>query len=494
MSSGASVERYRALFEPRGVIVAGASSHPGKFGFVAAHNVLAHGYKGEVFLTNRDGAEVLGRRALASIDEVPDGAADLVFVCTPAPTAVDIVRAAAARGVRAAFVASGGFRESGDSGAAAERELVSVCDELGVLLAGPNGQGVISTPVSLCAQIVAPNPPPGRIAVASQSGGFVQAFLNYARAVGVGVSRAVSAGNAAQTGVEDFVEFFAEDDATDVALVYLEGITDGRRLYEKLAAAARRKPVVVLKGGATAAGAKAAASHTGALAADDRVFDGVCRQAGLVRADGIRDAFLTAATFATQPLPRGPRVFVLTTLGGWGVLTADRIAASRELELAAFPDDLRAFFDERLPPRWSRSNPADLAGLETRDTLVECLARTAIHPEVDAVVLLGIGVQSNLGELERHGPFFPDHGLERIVAFHARQDARYAEAAVDAARAGAKPVVVVSELAEAAPDNPGMATLRQRGGMAHPSAEEAIGALERMVRYARWRRDLAANL
>ena len=199
MSSGASVERYRALFEPRGVIVAGASSHPGKFGFVAAHNVLAHGYKGEVFLTNRDGAEVLGRRALASIDEVPDGAADLVFVCTPAPTAVDIVRAAAARGVRAAFVASGGFRESGDSGAAAERELVSVCDELGVLLAGPNGQGVISTPVSLCAQIVAPNPPPGRIAVASQSGGFVQAFLNYARAVGVGVSRAVSAGNAAQT-------------------------------------------------------------------------------------------------------------------------------------------------------------------------------------------------------------------------------------------------------------------------------------------------------
>jgi acetyltransferase len=483
-----STAHFQALFEPRGVVVAGASTHPGKFGFVALHNILAASYPGAVFATNREGVDVLGRPTLTSLDELPDGVADLVFVCTPAAANPDLLRAAAAKGIRAAFIASAGYGEAGEEGRRRQDELVALADELDLLVVGPNGQGVISTPVSLCAQIVAPYPPRGRIGIVSQSGNFVSSFMNYARWSGVGVSRAVSAGNAAQVGVADFLEFFAEDPETDVALVYVEGVTDGRRFFERLRAVARRITVVLVKGGATGGGARAAASHTGSLATDDRVFTGMCRQAGVVRARTIEEAFDAAAAFATQPLPAGPNVAVVSTAGGWGVVTADAVEAS-ELELIELPDDLRAEVDARVPPRWSRGNPIDLAGGETRDTIPELLPLIAAHPEVDAVIYLGLGIQSNTAAMERAGGFHPDHGLERIVDFHERQDVRYATAAHEAGEATGKPVLTATELAITNPENPGPATVRATGRFCHRAGDEAVRALEHLWRHARRRRD-----
>ncbi|MBI4935678.1 MAG: acetate--CoA ligase family protein, partial [Actinobacteria bacterium] len=277
-------EQFLALFQPKGVLVTGASTHPGKFGFVSVHNILAGGFAGGVYGTNLHGEEVLGVRTVADIEQLPDGAIDLVFVCTPASANPALLRACAAKGVKAAFLTSAGYGEAGDEGRVAEAELVALADELGILLAGPNGQGVVSTPAHLCAQIVAPYPPAGRIAVASQSGNFVSSFLNYARQTGVGISRAVSAGNAAAVTPADYLDWYADDAATAVSLAYVEGIVDGRGLLDRFASVASRKPLVVVKGGATANGARAAASHTGALAADDKVFDGACRQAGVTRA------------------------------------------------------------------------------------------------------------------------------------------------------------------------------------------------------------------
>lgn len=477
---------FAALFEPRGVVVAGVSSHPGKFGFVALHNILRNSYPCPVFATNRDGGEILGLQALTSIEELPDGAADLVFVCTPAATNLELMRACAAKGVRAAFVTSAGYGEAGEEGRAAERALVECCDELGMLLVGPNGQGVVSTPASLCAQIVAPYPPPGRIAIASQSGNFVSSFQNYAVQTGVGVSRAVSAGNAAAVTVPDFLDYFADDPETAVALAYIEGVTDGRALYERVRSIAARKPLVLLKGGTTRGGQRAAASHTGALASDERVFDGMCRQAGVTRAASVEEAFEAAATFATQPLPRGPRVAVLTTAGGWGVVTADAIARS-ELELVALPDDLRLTIDAKLPPRWSRNNPIDLAGAETRDTIPEVLELVAGHDEIDAVVYLGLGIQSNQARLMRTGPFYPEHGLARIVDYHERQDERFARAAADVSTTTGKPVLTATELAVADPENAGPRTVRDTGRLCYPSSNRAVTALEHQWRYARFR-------
>lgn len=477
---------FDALFDPEGVIVAGASSHPGKFGFVALHNILRHGYAGRVLATNLDGGDVLGIRCARSVDELPDGAADLLFVCTPASANPDLLRAAAAKGVRAAFLTSAGYGEAGPDGRRAEEELVALAAELGILLAGPNGQGVSSTPSSLCAQIVAPYPPRGRVAIASQSGNFVSSFMNYAVQTEVGISRAVSAGNAAAVSVPDYLEYFAGDPETAASLAYVESVPDGRRFFERLRAVAAAKPLVVLKGGTTAGGQQAAASHTGALATDERIFDGMCRQAGVTRTATVDEAFEAAATFATQPLPRGPRTVVLTTAGGWGVVTADAIAGS-DLELLTLPDDLRAAIDERLPPRWSRNNPIDCAGGETRETIPELLELLAAHDDVDAVIHLGIGIQANQARAMKTGAFYPDHGLERIVAFHERQEERYAEAAAAASRSSGKPVLVASELATAQPDNPGPAGVRASGRLCYPTAHRAVTALEHLWRYSRWR-------
>jgi acetyltransferase len=482
-----TAEQFRALFEPRGVVIAGASTHPGKFGFVSLHNLLAGGYQGRVFGTNLQGEEVLGIRTVVDVTELPDGAADLVFVCTPASTNVELLRACAAKGIRAAFLTSAGYGEAGEQGKAAERELVAVADELGMLLAGPNGQGVVSTPAKLCAQIVAPYPPAGHIAVASQSGNFVSTFLNYARATGVGISRAVSAGNAAAVSVADYLDFYADDPVTRVGLAYLEGITDGRGLLDRLAGAARRKPLVLLKGGATEGGARAAASHTGALAADDKVFDGECRAAGLTRAATVEEAFEAAATFATQPLPRGPRVAIVTTAGGWGVVTADAVTRDRDLELLILPDDLRSSIDELLPPRWSRNNPIDCAGGETRDTIPQVMQLVAEHEAVDAVIYLGLGIQSNQARLMREGGFYPGHGLERIVDYHERQDARFAEVAASLSRSTGKPILTATELAVADPANAGPAAVRASGRLCYPSGNRAVAALGHLWRYARHR-------
>jgi acetyltransferase len=482
-----SDEQFRALFDPKGVLVTGASTHPGKFGFVSLHNLLASGYAGGVYGTNLKGEEVLGVKTVADIAELPDDAIDLVFVCTPAAANPDLLRACAAKGIRAAFLTSAGYGEAGDDGQRAEDELVALADELGILLAGPNGQGVVSTPAHLCAQIVAPYPPAGGIGVASQSGNFVSSFLNMSRASGVGISRAVSAGNAAAVTVADYLDWYADDEYTSVGLAYVEGIVDGRGLMDSLAGAAARKPLVLVKGGATEGGAQAAASHTGALAANDKIFDGECRAAGITRAATVTEAFEAAATFATQPLPKGPNTIVLTTAGGWGVVTADAITRDSDLVLMELPADLRAAIDAKLPPRWSRNNPVDCAGGEVRDTIPEVLALIAEHPAVDAIVYLGLGIQSNQARMMREGRFYPDHGLERIVAYHQRQDERFAEAAHELSVANDKPILVATELAVADPDNAGPATVRRLGRLCYPSGGQAVTALGHLVRYAKFR-------
>lgn len=485
MRSRPSDESFGALFEPRGVLVTGASTHPGKFGFVSLHNLLASGYEGAVFGTNLSAEPVLGIQTVADIESLPDDAIDLVFVCTPASTNPAILRACAAKGVRAAFLTSAGYGEAGGEGQAAEAELVELADELGILLAGPNGQGVVSTPANLCAQIVAPYPPIGSIGVASQSGNFVSSFLNLARSSGVGISRAVSAGNAAAVSVADYLDFYADDPATSVGLAYIEGITDGEGLMERLGSVARRKPLVLLKGGSTAGGARAAASHTGALAADDTIFDGACRANGITRAAGVEEAFEFAATFATQPAPSGPSVVVLTTAGGWGVVTADAVTRDPDLTLLELPDDLLEAVDRHLPPRWSRNNPIDCAGGETRDTIPTVMALIADHPSVDSIVYIGLGIQSNQARLMREGRFYPDHGLERIVEYHERQDRRFAEAAGQISERTGKPILVATELAVADPANAGPTALRDTGRFCYPSGDRAVASLGAMYRRTR---------
>ena len=477
-------EHYRAMFLPRAVVVVGASSHPGKFGFVSLHNILSNKFAGKVYATNLSAEVILGIQTVSSIDDLPMDEIDLAFFCTPASTNLGLLRQCAARGIRAAFIASAGYREAGPSGEQAERDLVLLATELDMLIAGPNGQGVVSTPVSMCAQIVGPYPPQGGISVASQSGNFVSSFLNYARQTGVGIARAISAGNAAQISVGEYLEWFSQDDETRVSLAYIESVNDGKALESSFKFALKSKPLVVVKGGATDAGSRAAQSHTGALASNDKIFDGLCRSTGVSRAKTVEEGFDIAASFATQPLPRGNRVVVLTTVGGWGVVTSDAIAQDGVLDLITLPAALVKSLDELLPPRWSRNNPIDCAGGETRDTIPAILDLICAHEGVDSVIFLGLGIQSNQARMMSEGHFYPDHGLERIVAYHRKQDERFAQAAAECSVKYNKPVFVATELAVADPLNPGPATVRETGRLCYASGTRAATALGHMYKYA----------
>ena len=478
---------FAALFEPEGVVVVGASTHPGKFGFVSLHNILASGYRGRIFATNLEKSNVLGVTCLASVDELPNNAVDLAFICTPASTNIEILQACARQGVKAVYVTSAGYGESGKDGEIAQQELRNLAKSLDVLLIGPNGQGVVSTPINLCAQIVGPYPPSGSISVVSQSGNFVSSFMNYARQTKVGIARAVSAGNAAQVGVPEFFEYFATDSATSVALAYIEGVEDGRRLMQSMRTLAKVKPLVVLKGGATQSGARAAASHTGAIASDDRIFDGVCDDSGVIRVADAERAFDVAATFATQPLPKGPNTIILTTVGGWGVVTSDVVADEQVLNLMSLPEDLSIAISELLPLRWSRNNPVDCAGGETRETIADVMRLIAMHPKVDSMIFLGLGIQSNQARLMREGKFFDDFELNRIVSYHERQDTKYAEVAAELSQQTGKPILVATELSVADPTNPGVVAVQQTGRLCYASGQRAARALGDVYRYTKWK-------
>lgn len=478
---------FDKLFNPRAVVVVGASTHPGKFGFVSLHNLLSCGYKGEVFATHLERAEVLGVQSVSSIDDLPSDKIDLAFVCTPASTNIEILRACARKNIRTVYITSAGYGDAGEAGLLAQQTLRDTARELDILLIGPNGQGLVSTPVNLCAQIVGPYPPSGSISVASQSGNFVSSFMNYSRFTGVGISRAISAGNAACTGVPEILDYFAQDDKTSVALVYIEGISDGDKLATSMKVITARKPLVVVKGGATKSGALAAASHTGALASDDRVFEGVCQSNGVTRVTEAEEAFDVAATFATQPLPKGPNVVVLTTVGGWGVVTSDVIAKDGILNLLSLPTDLSAAISALLPDRWSHNNPVDCAGGETRDTIPDILRLIVNHASVDAVIFLGLGIQSNQARLMIEGSFYPDHGLERIVSYHQRQDERFAQIAAELSVETGKPILVATELGVADDQNPGVSQVRLSHRLCYANGQRAARALGRSYQYAKWR-------
>lgn len=482
-----SDRHFAALLNPRGVVVIGASTHPGKFGFVTLHNILVGGYQGKIFATNRNGEEVLGVKTVTSVGELPQGEIDLAIICTPSIANFDILGECAAKNISAVYVTTAGYGEADEDGQVLQQRLAAEADRLDLLLLGPNGQGLISTPVKLFGQIVAPYPPSGSMSVASQSGNFASGFLNYARQTGVGISRSISVGNAAQVSVGAVVDFYSRDDQTRVSLAYIEGVRDGREMMKQFSNATQSKPLVIVKGGTTVLGARAATCHTGSLASDDRIFDGMCRQIGASRAKTIEEAFDIAATFATQPLPRGPRTAVLTTVGGWGVVTTDALHLDSSLTLVELPSDLGDELNTLLPSRWSKGNPIDCAGGETRDTIPQILELLASHSSIDAIIFLGLGVQSNQARSMREGRFFPDFGLERIVSYHQRQDERFAQAADESSTKYDKPILTATELSVADPQNPGVLAVRQSGRLCYASGNRAVVALGHLYRYAKFR-------
>jgi acyl-CoA synthetase (NDP forming) len=497
LNAAARRSHLDAVFSPASVAVVGASEDPTKWGGSVLRNLIDGGFEGAVYPINPKAASIMGLPAYASPDDLPE-TPDLVICALGGAAATPVVAECGRRGVPAAIVIAAGFAESGADGADLQDELARAAGAGGVTLVGPNCMGVLSTSAHLNAVgFVTLRPEPGSLSVISQSGNIGTQLLMAAERRGIGVEKFVSSGNQATTDANDLLEYLAGDAATKVIALYLEGLGDGRRFYELARATTPRKPVVVMRGGLSALGRKAASSHTGALAGSAEVFRAAARQAGVILAADPDEALDAAALLAYQPLPAGSRVAVVTLGGGWGVLTADLLAA-HALELAELPQDVLAAVDELLPPFWSRGNPIDLVATVSDgvpETIVELVAGC---DRVDSIITLALigspssgragldgeteGRDAVAGRLEAAaGDDGPAHApVDTFAGLNGRERALLAHIAAVTERTG-KPIVNVPLAPVERCVFPGL------GGFAPillPSPTAAVNALARATWYA----------
>ncbi|MCB9437863.1 MAG: acetate--CoA ligase family protein [Anaerolineales bacterium] len=374
------------FFRPKGVAIVGASRDPVKLGYGVVRNLVEHHYDGPIYPINPSADEILGQRVYPSIAEVPDPL-DLAVIVVPAKMVARELDACGQRGVKAAIVVSGGFREVGHDGAEREEEIKAIAAHYGMALLGPNCIGTIDTHTPLNTTFVTGQPRPGEIALLSQSGAVAAAVIDWARGSGVGFSRIVSLGNQAGVNEADMLGAIANDAQTQVVTAYIEGVSDGPAFLQVATQVARQTPIVALKVGRSSSGAKAVASHTGALAGAEAAYDAAFRRAGVLRASRLEEMLDWARALAWQPLPKGNRVAVLTNAGGPGVMAVDALEAAG-MQLAPLTEATKAFLRQRVPPAASIENPVDILAGSGPATYALCLDALLADETVDAVVVM----------------------------------------------------------------------------------------------------------
>jgi len=386
-----------AVLAPRSIAIVGASGDVVRWGGSALQNIIAGGYEGAIYPVNPKGGEFFGLPVSTSIEEVPTPP-DLALLAVGAAQLGEVVAQCGRAGVRAAVAIAAGFSETGSKGEEAERALAQAAADAGVTLIGPNCMGIIANATRLHATgFIALHPRPGKLAIVSQSGNLGVQLSALADRRDLGVRCFIGVGNEAQVSAVDVLEYLAADNGTSCVLAYLEGIDDGRHLFDVACASSLEKPVVVLRGGLTDSGGKAAASHTGAMAGSAAVYEAAARQAGLVTCTSVQEALDLAAALANLPLPKGRRVAVVTNGGGAGVLAADEMAR-QGLTLVDPSAELLAELDEILPPFWSRRNPFDMVATAGGDVGPRVVAAVTRCPDVDAVVVLSVLGVPNTGD------------------------------------------------------------------------------------------------
>ncbi len=376
----------RPFFEPKSVAVIGASRRRGSIGGELFRNVLAADFTGAAYPVNRDGEPVGGVSAYKSVADVPE-VVDLAVVCLPGPLVLDAAEAALVSGIKALCVISSGFAEVGAEGRERQDRLLGLVRAHGGRLVGPNCLGIAVPRLGLNATF-GPRPlPPGPIAFSSQSGALGLALLEKASERRLGFSSFVSIGNKADVSSNDLLEWWEDDDETELVLLYLESFGNPQKFARLARRVARRKAVLALKSGATEAGARAASSHTAALASSDTAVEALFRQAGVIRAGTLEELVDAAALLSSQPLPRGRRVGVLTNAGGLGILCADACAAAG-LELPELSDETRAALQPVLPEDASLANPVDLLGSATAATFDAVIPALLEDKRLDSLIVL----------------------------------------------------------------------------------------------------------
>jgi acetyl coenzyme A synthetase (ADP forming)-like protein len=415
-----SRESLEALFAPKSVAVIGASTKPDSLGRAVFKNILFHGYTGVVYPVNPKAKSILGVKAYPSVLYIPDEI-DLAVIIVPAIAVANVLEECGRKGVRAAIVISAGFKEIGEEGAQRERELQQIAQRYGIALLGPNCLGIINTDpaVSLNATFAPGMPRQGNIAFISQSGALGVAALEYAQRQKIGLSKFISIGNKADLHENHLLDYLKDDPLSDVILLYVEDLEDPQgfhRLATEITSERPKKiPILAIKSGRTLEGAKAATSHTGALAGSDEVYDSIFMQSGVLRVETIEELFDYAIAFAQQPLPHLTRslsasgegqgevkIAIVTNAGGAGILATDA-AVRHGVQLAEFTEDTVKRLRELLPPTVNVANPVDMTG-EPNEQRYETVVRTVLEdPNVAGVVVIAAPhILMSLENIARH--------------------------------------------------------------------------------------------
>jgi acetyl coenzyme A synthetase (ADP forming)-like protein len=382
-----SADEMRAAMQrilmPDAIAVIGASPEQGKIGYAVMENIINGGYQGQLFPINPRAEEIMGRACYRSVKDIP-GPVDIAIFCIPARLVAQVLEECGEKGVRGAILIPSGFAEVGE--AQMQQEVVDVARRHGIRLMGPNIYGFYYTPKNLCATFCTPYNEKGSVALTSQSGGVGMAIIGFSRTNKMGVSAIIGLGNKSDIDEDDLLTFFEQDPNTQVVAMHVEDLKDGRAFAEVAQRVAKEKPVVVLKAGRTDMGARAAKSHTGALAGNDRVYDGVLRQAGVIRARHLNEMLEFAKALQMVPTPKGENVLIVTGAGGSGVLLSDA-CVDHGLQLMAMPPDLDQAFRRFIPPFGAAGNPVDITGGEPPETYRKTINLALQEPRVHALIL-----------------------------------------------------------------------------------------------------------
>jgi len=376
-----------ALFAPKSIAVIGASNRQGSVGRAVFTNILLNEYKGTVYPVNPKDRSISGVRSYPSIGDLPESV-DVAVVVVPAAVVPAVTEECGKKGVKGLIIISAGFKEVGQDGAALERQVASLAQKYSMRMVGPNCLGTINTDpeVRLNASFASQMPLEGSIAFASQSGALGEAVIDYATGEGIGFSKFISVGNKADVNENDILEYLREDPKTKVILLYIEDIVDGRKFVDTVSKVTEEKPIIAVKAGVSPEGAKAASSHTGALAGSDEAYNAILKQSGVLRVESIIDLFDYARAFAKQPLPRGNRVAIITNGGGPGIMATDA-SVRYGMQISQFSEATKAKLRAGLPKEASVNNPVDLIGDAQSDRYE--LALQALYDEgVDCGLVL----------------------------------------------------------------------------------------------------------
>ncbi len=381
-------ESIAPLLNPRSIAVIGASRQRRTVGGEIFHNLLGCGFNGPVYPVNPTAEVVQSVKAYPSILETP-GPVDLAVMVIPAKVAKKLLLECAEKGVKAVIVVSAGFKEIGGDGVEREAELVQICKDNGMRLLGPNCLGVINTDpeVNLNATFAGTYSGPGPVSFLSQSGALGAVVLDLAAKRNIGLSSFVSAGNKADISGNDMLEYWEQDERTGVVLMYLESFGNPRKFIQIARRVGQKKPIVAVKSGRTLSGSRAAASHTGSLAGTDIAVNALFRQAGVIRVDTTEELFDTAMLLATQPVPSGRKVAILTNAGGPGILAADA-CESFDLLLPPLAKATVGELEKFLPPEASLHNPVDMIASATAEHYGRAVSAVLADPEVDSLLVI----------------------------------------------------------------------------------------------------------